>query len=322
MRIGYALSSEEHDANQLLAAARRADELGFGFAMISDHFHPWTDRQGQSPFVWSVLGAIAARTQRLRLVTGVTCPTVRIHPAVIAQAAATTASLMPGRFTLGVGSGENLNEHIFGGRWPAAGLRLEMLREAVALIRRLWRGEMTSFQGDFYRVENARIYTLPDAPPPIAVAASGPRSARLAADAGDAIIATSPKREVVERYRDAGGEGPRYAKVAVCYAEDEDRAVATATEWWPNEALPGELGQELPLPRHFEQAAELVTPERIRETTVCGPDPERYVEALRSYAEAGFDHVAFHQVGPDQEGFFGFFDRELRRRIADLGSAA
>src|SRR5919201_500272 len=235
--------------------------------MISDHFHPWTDRQGQSPCVWSVLGAIAARTQRLRLVTAVTCPTVRIHPAVIAQAAATTASLMPGRFTLGVGSGENLNEHIFGGRWPAAGLRLEMLPEAVA-----------------------------------------------------AIIATSPKREVVERYRDAGGEGPRYAKVAVCYAEDEDRAVATATEWWPNEALPGELGEELPLPRHFEQAAELVTPERVRETTVCGPDPERYVEALRPYAEAGFDHVAFHQVGPDQEAFFGFFDRELRRRIADLGS--
>jgi coenzyme F420-dependent glucose-6-phosphate dehydrogenase len=322
LRLGYALSSEEHDANELVEAARRAEATGFDFALISDHYHPWIDRQGQSPFVWSVIGAIAKGTDRLRLATSVTCPTVRIHPAVIAQAAATSASMMPGRFVLGVGSGENLNEHILGDPWPQADVRLRMLGEAIEIIRRLWTGELISFGGDFYRVENARLYTLPDESPAIAVAAAGERAAALAADAGDALIATAPDADLVGTYRDTGGVGPVYGKLAVCWAEDERTAVSIAHEWWPNEVLPGELGQELPLPRHFEQAIGLVTREGVAERVICGPDPSRYVEAIERYANAGFDHVCLHQVGPDQAGFFRFFETELGPRVTEMGSAA
>src|ERR687883_157173 len=185
VELGYALSSEEHTPNDLVRYARRAEEVGFAFALISDHYHPWLDQQGQSPFVWSVVGAIAHATQRLRLGTGVTCPTMRIHPAIVAQAAATAAAMMPGRFFLGVGTGENLNEHILGDRWPEADVRREMLEEAVEVIRLLWQGGQRSHHGRHYTVENARVYTLPETPPPIIVAASGPKAAELAGRIGD-----------------------------------------------------------------------------------------------------------------------------------------
>ncbi|HXG63847.1 MAG TPA: TIGR03557 family F420-dependent LLM class oxidoreductase [Blastocatellia bacterium] len=320
MEIGYKLCSEEHSPNDLVHFARRAEEAGFQFAMISDHYHPWTDRQGNSPFVWSVIGAVAHATERLRLGTGVTCPTIRIHPAIIAQAAATAAAMMPGRFILGVGSGENLNEHILGDRWPAADVRQEMLEEAVAVIRLLWQGGQQSYYGNYYTVENARIYTLPDEPPPILVAAAGPKSAALAGRIGDGLIGIAPDAELLKKFQEEGGKGkPCYGEVAVCWAQDEAEARRTAFERWPIAGMKGELTQELPVPAHFEQAAKMLTEDAVAETVICGPDPARYVEKITKYAEAGFDHVWLHQVGPDQEGFFQFFERELQPELKHLG---
>jgi G6PDH family F420-dependent oxidoreductase len=242
----------------------------------------------------------------------VTCPTVRIHPAIIAQAAATTAALMPGRFMLGVGTGENLNEHILGGAWPSAAVRREMLEEAIQVIRALWKGEDTSHRGCHYTVENARVYTLPDQLPPIFVAASGEKAAELAARAGDGLVATAPNRELIQTFERAGGKGmPRYAEMTVCWAADEASAKKTAKEIWPNAGLGGELSQELPLPRHFEQAAQTVREEDVAKSVPCGPDPEKHRAALKEYVDAGFDHVAIHQVGPDQEGFFRFYEKEV-----------
>jgi G6PDH family F420-dependent oxidoreductase len=321
VEFGYALSSEEHAPNDLVRDARRAEEHGFTFALISDHFHPWVDMQGHSPFVWSVLGGIAATTNDLRIGTGVTCPLIRTHPAVIAQAAATTAAMMPGRFFLGVGTGENLNEHITGDRWPAADERLGMLEEAVDLIRELWRGEPFTRRGKHYTVEQARIYTLPDEPPPIYMAAAGERATKLAAKISDGLIGTSPKHANIEAFKkEAGQNKPRYGQVTVCFAEDEEQARKTAHEWWPNAAIGGELGQELPLPRHFEQAAETVTVDDVADKIACGPDPKRHIEAIKGFVDAGYDHVYIHQVGPDQDGFFRFYADEvlpaLRRQTA------
>jgi G6PDH family F420-dependent oxidoreductase len=310
--LGYALSSEEHTPHDLVRNARRAEEVGFSFALISDHFHPWIDRQGHSPFVWSVIGAIAQVTERLQLGTGVTAPIIRTHPAIIAQAAATCAALMPGRFFLGVGTGENLNEHITGERWPPVSVRQEMLEEAVEVIRLLWQGDTQSHYGLYYTVENARIYTLPRELPPIMVAASGPESAELAGRIGDGLIATAPQAELVEAFQSAGGEGqPRYGQVTVCWAEEEAQARKIAHEWWPNAGLKGQLSQELALPLHFEQAVGLVTEEELAKDVICGPDAQRHIKAIREYLDAGFDYVYVHQVGPDQEGFFRFYEREI-----------
>ena len=314
--IGYALSSEEHRPSDLVANARAAEEAGFSFALISDHFHPWTDAQGQSGFVWSVIGGIAQATERLRLGTGVTCPTMRIHPAIIAHAAATCAALMPGRFFLGVGTGENLNEHILGEHWPAPDERLEMLEEAIEVIRLLWQGGEQTFRGEYYTVESARIYSLPEELPPIAVAAGKPLAAELAGRAGDAFVGTSPQAELIERFEQAGGRGkPRYGQITACWAQDEQEARRTAFEIWPNAAIKGDLSQELPLPAHFEQAAQMVTEDDVAETVVCGPDPEPYLEQIRQYADAGYDHIYLHQIGPDQQGFFRLYERELRPRL-------
>jgi coenzyme F420-dependent glucose-6-phosphate dehydrogenase len=316
VEVGYTLSSEEFGPKELVGFARRAEEVGFSFALASDHYHPWTDRQGHSPFVWNVIGGVASATDRLRLGTGVTCPLIRIHPAIVAQAAATSEAMMPGRFFLGVGTGENLNEHILGDRWPPAALRLDMLEEAIALMRELWTGENTNFEGEFYLVENARIYTTSEQPPPIYVAAAAEKAAQLAGRVGDGLIATSPDRELVRTFEEAGGRGkPRYAQITACWADDEEKAVQTALEVWPNAAFKGELGQELPLPRHFEQAAEMVDEDDIREGMPCGPDPDQYLGVIRDFAEAGFDHVYVHQVGEDQEGFFRFFEREVLPKL-------
>src|SRR5947209_4686196 len=259
-QVGYALSCEEHPPTELVRQAVRAEQAGFSFAGISDHFHPWTDSQGHSPMVWPVVGAIANATSQLRLGTGVTCPTVRIHPAIVAQAAATAAAMMPGGFFLGVGSGENLNEHVLGDRWPPAAVRLEMLEEAVEVVRLLWQGGMQSHHGRHYTVENARIYTLPDELPPIVVAGAGDKAAELAARIGDGIWGVAPQAEMLKTYAGAGGTGPRYGQVTACWAETEDEAKETAYRQWPNAAIKGQLSQELPLPSHFEQAAQMVSP--------------------------------------------------------------
>jgi G6PDH family F420-dependent oxidoreductase len=318
MELGYALSSEEHRPLDLIRHARQAEGHGFTFALISDHFHPWIDRQGQSPFVWSVVGGIAAITDELRLGTGVTCPTIRIHPAIVAQAAATAADMMPGRFFLGVGTGENLNEHVLGARWPSASERLEMLEEAVEVMRLLWRGETCSFEGKHYRVEDARIYTLPSDPIDVVVAASGPEAAELAGRVGDGLVSTSPDPELVEAFREAGGTGPVYGQLTVCWADTEEEARRTALEWWPNGGLEGPLSQELPLPAHFEEAAAMVTEEDIAEAVVCGPDAELHLEEIARFVDAGFDRVYVHQVGPDQEGFFEHYARDVLPAVARL----
>jgi G6PDH family F420-dependent oxidoreductase len=322
MVVGYALSSEEHRPLDLVRNAQRAEACGFPYALVSDHYHPWIDRQGQSPFVWSVVGGIAAATERLTLGTGVTCPTIRIHPAVVAQAAATAASMLPGRFFLGVGTGENLNEHVLGDRWPSASERLEMLEEAISVMRELWRGETTSFHGTFFRVEDARIYTLPEEPIDVVVAAAGPEAAELAARAGGGMVSTAPEAELVEAYRGAGGRGPIYGQLTVCVADTEEEARRTAHEWWPNAGLKGPLGQELALPAHFEAASAMVTEDAIAEQIVCGAEAERHLEGLRSFADAGFDHVYVHQVGPDQESFFELYEREVLPLAAErLGAS-
>ena len=309
--IGYALSSEEHAPLDLVRHARAAEEAGFTFALISDHYHPWIDKQGHSPFVWSVLGGIAQATKGLVVGTGVTCPTVRIHPAIIAQAAATTASLMPDRFFLGLGTGENLNEHITGAAWPEWEVRSEMLEEAVEVIRKLWTGKVTSHRGRHYTVQNARIYSLPDPLPPIYLAASGPKAAGQAGRIGDGFIGTGPDESLISAFRKAGGSGPRYGQVSLCWAASEREAKRTAREWWPTAAIHGEATQELPSPNHFEQLAEGVTEDQIAEVVTCGPDPEGHLAKIREYIEAGYDHVYLHQIGPDQEGFLQFAEREL-----------
>ncbi len=323
MELGYAISSEEHAPLDLVGYAVRAEEAGFGFALVSDHFHPWIDRQGHSPFVWGVLGGIAARTERIRIGTGVTCPTMRIHPAIIAQAAATTATMLPGRFFLGVGTGENLNEHVLGHRWPPADLRREMLEEAVALMRELWSGELTTHRGRHYTVENARLYTLPDAPIDVMVAAGGAKSAELAGRIGDGFVGTAPERELLEAFDDGGGAGkPRFGQLTVCWAESEAEARRAAHEIWPNAALEGPLAQELPLPSHFEAAAAMVTADDVAKSVVCGPDVEKHADAIDAFVDAGYDHVYVHQVGPDQEGFFRFAEQELLPRYARAPAAA
>ena len=317
VRVGYALSSEEHRPSDLVRHARLAEEAGFTYALISDHFHPWIDAQGQSPFVWSVLGGIAETTTTLEIGTGVTCPTIRTHPAIIAHAAATTAAMMPGRFFLGVGTGENLNEHILGDRWPDWDVRSRMLIEAVEVIRELWKGDVTSFEGEFYEVENARIYTLPEKPIPIHVAASGPRAAKIAGQIGDGLIATGPEKELIAAFqKDGRDRRPRYGQMTVCWGTDEKKARRTAHRLWPTAGIPGESGQELPNPKHFEQLAKIVTEDMIAERVVCGPDIDRHVEMIQSYVDAGFDHVYVHQVGPDQEGFIDAYARDVLPRFA------
>jgi coenzyme F420-dependent glucose-6-phosphate dehydrogenase len=312
---GYWLSAEEHRPLELVRNAARAEELGFSFAMISDHFHPWIEAQGQSPFVWSVLGGIAQATDRLELATGVTCPLIRTHPAIIAQAAATVGAMLPGRFTLGLGTGENLNEHVTGARWPAPDERLEMLEEAIEVIRLLWQGGEQTHRGTHYTVDHATVYTLPEQPIPIAVAAAKPNAAELAGRAGDALVNTSPDEEIAQTYRSSGGDGPLYGQVRLCWAEDENEAKETAFRLWRHTGLGGTINQELPKPSDFDAVAESVTKEMATGSLPCGSDPEPVLEEIRSWEQAGFDRIALHQVGPDQEGFFRFWQDEIQPRL-------
>jgi G6PDH family F420-dependent oxidoreductase len=313
--LAYALATEEHDARTLLAIAQRAEQAGFRSVWISDHYHPWIDRQGHAPFVWSVIGGIAATTG-LQVTTGVTCPTVRIHPAVVAQAAATSSNLLPdGRFRLGVGTGEALNEHILGDRWPPADVRHEMLAEAIAVMRALWTGEQVTHRGRHYTVESARIYTRPDGDIPVLVSAFGPRALRVAIEHGDGWVTTGADADMLARYRAGGGTGQACGGLKVCWGDDEDSARKLAHELWPTSGVPGQLHQDLPTPRHFEQAASVVTEAASTKGTPCGPDPEVHVAGIRPFLDAGFDEVSVTQIGPDQEGFFRFWEREVGPRL-------
>ncbi|MFD9749069.1 TIGR03557 family F420-dependent LLM class oxidoreductase [[Kitasatospora] papulosa] len=321
MQIGYKLAAEAYGPGELVRQAVMAERAGFDFVEISDHYHPWLDNQGHSPFAWTVLGAIAARTDRIGLATGVTCPTVRYHPAIIAQAAATMALLSDGRFTLGLGSGERLNEHVVGRGFPdTVSTRQEMLREAIEIIKLLWRGGYQSYDGTHLRLSDARVFDLPDTLPVIAVAAGGEHAAVLAAELGDGLFATEDRPEIVKQYRDAGGTGPRYAEVPVAWAPDEETAARAALETsrW---ALTGwKVMSELPNPANFESATTTVRMEDIREKFACGPDPTRHVEAVQRYLDAGFDRVVMQNAGPDPEGFIDFYSRELDARLRGLGT--
>jgi coenzyme F420-dependent glucose-6-phosphate dehydrogenase len=316
VELGYHLSSEEHPAGDLVGYARRAEEVGFSYAVISDHLHPWTHRQGQSPFVWSVLGAIAQATQRLRLGT-VTAPIRRTPPYLVAHASATVATLLHGRFFLAVGSGENLNEHVTGEWWPPSAVRREMLEEAIEVIRELWEGGNVEHFGPHFTVDNARLYSVPTAAPAIVVAAMSKEAAELAGRLGDGMIAVSPEAELVETFAEAGGEGkPVYGQIDVCVAEDEAEARRIAhAQWAAPAALPPRLLAKLRVPADFEALAGLVTEEQVAEKIVCGADPDRHLARIDEFAAAGFDHVHVHQVGADQEVFFRFYEDELLPRL-------
>jgi G6PDH family F420-dependent oxidoreductase len=316
MKIGYFLSCEEYDPRELVRQARLAEEAGFHGLWISDHFHPWNDAQGQSAFVWTVIGALAEATD-LPVATAVTCPTIRTHPAIIAQAAATAQVMLEGRFSLGVGSGEALNEHILGDRWPAAPERLDMLGDAVEIMRELWTGRVVTMSTDHYDVEHARIYTLPDTPPPVLVSGFGPKAIELAGRIGDGFVTVMPDKEGIDRFRSAGG-GDKIVQAGtkVCFGADEAEAVKTVHRIWPNEGLPGELAQILPTPEHFEQASELVTEEMIAESVPCGPDIERHIAAVQEYADAGADELYIQQIGDDQEAFFEAYSRDVLPKFA------
>ncbi|MFG2976837.1 TIGR03557 family F420-dependent LLM class oxidoreductase [Streptomyces sp. NPDC048331] len=314
--FGYFLASEEFTPTQLLEQARRAADAGFTRLAISDHFHPWNDAQGNSPFVWSMIGALS-QAVNLPVITLVTCPTVRLHPAVTAQAAATSSVLLDGRFTLGVGTGEALNEHIHGDRWPRFAERADMLEEAVEVMRKLFTGDLVSHQGTHYTVENARLYTVPDTPPLIHVSGFGPRAAELAGRVGDGLVVMSPDHEVIDAFREAGGAGkPVVGGVKVCWGEDRDQAVDTVHRLWPTEHLPGELCQVLSTPAHFEQAAELVTRRQIAENVTCGDDVEEHIAAVRAYVDAGFDEVYVGQIGPDNRAFFENYREKVLPALA------
>jgi G6PDH family F420-dependent oxidoreductase len=311
MRIGYTLSSEEFSPAELLEQARMAEQAGFEGFWISDHYHPWIEAQGQSPFVWSMIGALS-QASTLPVTTAVTCPTVRLHPAVVAQAVATSAVLHNGRFVLGVGSGEALNEHIFGDPWPGAQVRLEMLEEAIEVMRKLWAGGFVDHRGTHYTVANARVYTLPEQAPKVYVSGFGRRSVDLAARIGDGYISTRPDPDLVRRFRDhGGGQKPAQAGFKACYAADVEEATRIAHERWRTEALPGELSQVLPSPRHFEQASQLVTPQMLTESYALGPDPERHLTMIGQYAKAGYDEVYVANIGPHYRQFFELYSREV-----------
>jgi coenzyme F420-dependent glucose-6-phosphate dehydrogenase len=318
--FGYTLSSEEHGPRDLVRNAGRAEELGFDFCSISDHYHPWVEAQGHSPFVWSVLGAIAQATEQIEIGVGVTCPIVRIHPAVVAQAAATTSLLFGDRFVFGVGTGEALNEHILGHRWPPPETRLAMLEEALQVMRDLWTGETVDHRGDFYEVENARLFDPPDDRIPVVVSGFGDRAIALAAEIGDGYWGHSPEPDVIRKYEKAGGSGPRYAQLNLCWAESEAAGRSTAYEVWPNAGVAGQLSQDLPTWTHFEAAAQPLTEEQVTKSIPCGPALEPVLDSVREFVEAGYDHVYFHQIGPDQDGFFRFWRDELGPAVAELGA--
>jgi coenzyme F420-dependent glucose-6-phosphate dehydrogenase len=312
MRFGMTLSSEEHQPRRLVELARMAEDHGFDFVSISDHYHPWISEQGHSPFVWSVLGAIANATRDIEVAVGVTCPTVRIHPAVLAQAVATTAILFEGRLVWGVGTGEDLNEHILGRRWPPAPVRLEMLEEAIGVIRRLWSEDSVTHRGTHYTVEDARIFDKPDQLPPVIVSAFGPKAGEVAARIGDGLWMTGTDGgPALDSFRAGGGRGPVYTQITICWGEDREEAIDLAHRVWPNTGVPGQLSQDLRTVEHFEQATSIVTRDTIAEAIHCGPDPEPIIESIREAVDAGADHVYLHQIGPDQEGFVDFWSSEL-----------
>lgn len=311
VKLGYKLMSEEHGPAALVRNARRAEQAGFDFAAISDHYFPWLEEQGHAPFAWSVLGAVGQATERLGLMTAVTCPIMRYHPAIIAQATATMGVLTDGRFTLGVGAGERLNEHVVGQGWPGVSERHERLAEALDIIQGLLAGELTTHRGRYFQVDHAKLFDRPKRKPTVIVAAGGPDAAELAADKADGLIVTEPEKDLVKAFTKAGGKGPRYCEVAMCCAADEEQARKTAHSrhrWsltgWPVLA-------ELPHDKAFAAASEHISLDAVGKAVSCGPSADRHLEAIHEFVAIGCDHIILTQIGPDQDFFFELFERKL-----------
>ncbi|MDF2968437.1 MAG: putative F420-dependent oxidoreductase [Nocardioidaceae bacterium] len=319
MKIGFKLIAEAFSPQEVVRQAVRAEEAGFDFVEVSDHYHPWLYSQQHSGFAWSMLAAAAARTERIGLATGVTCPFLRYHPAIVAQAAATTALLSDGRFTLGLGSGERLNEHVVGGGWPSVSVRQEMFREAIDIIRLLWSGGYQSYEGKHLSLDDARVFDLPAELPPLVVAVGGERAVEMAAELADGIFATEPKPELTEAYAKAGGTGPRYGEVPLAWAPTEQEAAESAHRLFRFGLTGWKVQAELPNPINFEAATAYITPDHVREMFGCGPDAARHLQVAEQFADAGFDHLALINAGPDVDGFFEFFATELAAPLRDLG---
>ena len=311
-RYGYKLMSEEHGPKALVANAVRAEKAGFDFVSISDHFHPWLQAQGHSPFAWSVLGAIAQATSRIAITTGLTCPIIRYHPAIVAQAAATVAVLSDNRFSLAVGAGERLNEHVTGARWPSIPERHAMLCEAIDIFRLLWREGPHNHRGEHFVVDHAQLFDLPDQPIPVIMGVSGAESLELANEKADGIMTTTPDPELAKGF----AKGPRYIEVSLAHAPSEDEGRKLAHERFRFSAFDWSVNSELPTVEGFEAATKPIRREDLADKIPAGPDPEKHVEAIRKAAEAGFDHVVLTGIGPDQEGFARFFEQELKPRLS------
>ncbi|MGA5699301.1 LLM class F420-dependent oxidoreductase [Peterkaempfera bronchialis] len=320
VQIGYTMMTEQAGPRALVDHVVRAEQVGFDFSVISDHSFPWLDAQGHAPYAWSVLGAAAWATSRIPLMTYVTCPTMRYHPAVVAQKAATVQLLSEGRFRLGLGAGENLNEHVVGAGWPVVDVRHEMLEEAVEIIRALFAGGYVSHHGAHFDVESARLWDLPDRPPPIGIAVSGEQSCSLAGRLGDLVIAVEPKGGLLDSFDRHGGAGkPRVGQLPVCYDPDREAAVARAHEqfrwfaggWKVNSELPGTAG--------FASATQFVRPEDVAAAIPCGDDVELFADAVRPFVEAGFTEVALVQVGGDaQYPFLDWAEKALLPALREL----
>ncbi|MCZ0208401.1 LLM class F420-dependent oxidoreductase [Streptomyces achromogenes] len=305
VQIGYTMMTEQAGPRDLVEHVVGAEEVGFDFSVISDHYFPWLRAQGHSSYAWSVLGAAAQATSRIPLMTYVTCPILRYHPAIVAQKAATVQLLSEGRFRLGLGAGENLNEHVVGGGWPPVDVRHEMLEEAVRIIRALFEGGHVTHHGQHYDVESARLWDLPEQAPPIGIAVSGNQSCELAGQLADLVIATEPKAGLLEAFDRHGGSGkPRVGQLPVCYDPDRDTAVKRAHSQFRWFGLGWKVNAELPHPDSFEAATQFVTEDDVASSIPCGDDPEAFVEAVRPYAEAGFGEVALVQIGGDAQREF------------------
>ena len=312
---------EQSAPDRLVSDVQQAEQVGFDFSVISDHYQPWLDEQGHSPYAWAVLGAAAQATERIPLMTYVTCPTMRYHPAVVAQKAATVQILSGNRFRLGLGSGENLNEHVVGQGWPAVGVRQEMLREAIDIINALFDGPgRVNYRGRYFDVEQAKLWDLPDQRVPIGLAVSGAASCRLAGEKADVMVAVQPKAELVEKFHQAGGEGkPIVGQVALCYDPDRDAAVQRAHEQFRWFGLGWKVNADLPNPDGFAGATQFVTPEQVAEGIACGPDVEEHVNAIKPFVDAGFTEIALVQIGAEhQQPFFDWAEQELLPALRSL----
>lgn len=315
---GYTLLGEQAPPDQLVADAVRAEAAGFDFTVASDHYYPWLAEQGHSPYAWSVLGAVAQATDEMQLMSFVTCPIRRYHPAVVAQKAATMGVLSGGRFTLGVGSGENLNERV-AGAWPPVTQRHDMLAEALEIIRGLLDGDAITYSGEYFEVGRAELFDLPEERVPVAVAVSGPDSCELAAEYGDAMVATQPEPRLVQLFDAAGGNGRRYGQIALSYGRDEQECIDRARQQWRWATLGWKVQSELPDPTGFDAATAAVRPEDVTALVPCGPDLEKHVTAVAKFRDAGFTDIALVQIGGDrQEKFHRWAEEELLPALAEL----